>query len=253
MTNLEVLFAPAEFSALSQRDLSGTMCVVFDILRATSTMITALANGADEIIPVAEISEALQLKQERPDVLLAGEREGLRIGPELTGGVAFDLGNSPREFTAERVNGRAIVMTTTNGTRALRSCSAAQSVLIGSFLGLEALANWISAKMPPQLLLICGGTIDQMSYEDALGAGALCELIWTEYGSGLTSDSAYIARQLYRRNATDLFEAMPFARNGRRLLDMPELRDDVPFCLQRDRFNFVAALSEAGTVKKIDR
>lgn len=250
-TQLEVIFAPAEFAALSQRDLSSTTCVVFDILRATSTMITALAHGAHEIIPVAEISEALQFKAERPDVLLAGERNGLLIGPELTGGAPFDLGNSPREFVAEQVKGRTLVMTTTNGTRALRSCTGARSVLIGTFLGLEALATWIRSRQPSLLLLVCSGTIDQISYEDVLGTGALCELMWSDYSSGSASDTAYMARQLYRRNATDLFEAMQFARNGRRLLDMPELRDDVPFCLQRDRFDFVAGLDENGSVRRI--
>src|SRR2546422_11748827 len=99
MRTLEVLFAPAEFAALHQRDLSETACVVFDVLRATSTMVTALANGAAAIIPVAGIPEALAIRQRQPEVLLAGERDGLRIQADLTGSIAFDLGNSPREFT----------------------------------------------------------------------------------------------------------------------------------------------------------
>lgn len=251
MTNLEILYAPAEFTALSQRDLSHTTCVVFDILRATSTMMTALAHGAKEIIPVAEIGEALEIKTQRPDVLLAGERNGFRIGPDLTGGVPFDLGNSPREFQAGAVQGRTVVMTTTNGTRALRACAPAPVVLLGTFVGMGALAQWINDKKPSQLLLVCSGTIDQVAYEDVLGSGALCELIWTEYGGGTISDSAHMARQLYRRNAADLFEAVQCARNGRKLLEIPELRDDVPFCLQRDRFHFIAGLTKAGTVAKL--
>src|SRR5262245_64967331 len=107
-TVLEVLFTPAEFTALPNRDLSQTTCVVFDILRATTTMLTALSNGAEEIIPVAEISEALELRAQQPDVLLAGERKGLRIRANLTGGVEFDFGNSPREFTPEKVKGMKI-------------------------------------------------------------------------------------------------------------------------------------------------
>src|SRR5436190_11942294 len=119
--NFEVLFSPAEFAALRQRDLSATTCVVFDVLRATSSMLVALNHGAEAIIPVGEIAEALAMKRERPDVLLAGEREGLRIRKELTGSINFDFGNSPREFTRDRVGGKTLVMTTTNGTRALRS------------------------------------------------------------------------------------------------------------------------------------
>src|SRR5439155_947068 len=103
--SIEVLFSPVEFSALSQRNLGRTACVVLDILRATTSMITALANGAEAIIPVGEIAEALAIKQQRPEVLLAGERNGLRIRGDLTGGNDFDFGNSPREFLPEKVRG----------------------------------------------------------------------------------------------------------------------------------------------------
>src|ERR1043166_1451666 len=96
---LEVLLSPVEFANLRTRDLRQAVCVVFDILRATTSMITALASGAQAIIPVSEISEALALRQSRPEVLLAGERDGVRIRADLTGGVELDLGNSPREYT----------------------------------------------------------------------------------------------------------------------------------------------------------
>lgn len=129
---LEVTFTPAEFAALRQRDLSQTVCVVFDVLRATSSIVTALANGACEIIPVCEIAEAVALRQARPDLLLAGERNGRRILRAQTGSVDFDLGNSPREFTRERVAGRSIAMTTTNGTRALQACRGARRLLVGA-------------------------------------------------------------------------------------------------------------------------
>src|SRR6266404_2400812 len=129
MNAIEVLFTPADFEALSRRDLGETLCVVFDVLRATSSMVTALGNGAAAIVPVAEIEEALEIRKRQPDVLLAGERNGLRIQAELTGALAFDLGNSPREFTPEIVKDKTIVMTTTNGTRALRACASARTVL----------------------------------------------------------------------------------------------------------------------------
>src|SRR5476649_2263063 len=124
--NLEVLFTPAEFDALASRDSRGTVCVVFDVLRATSTFATALHNGAKEIISVAEISEALEIKKARPEVLLGGERDGVKI---CANGIDFDLGNSPREYTPEKVRGKTIVSTTTNGTRALRACVGAKIIL----------------------------------------------------------------------------------------------------------------------------
>ena len=247
---LEVLLNPAEFAALRDRDLSQTVCVVFDILRATTTMITALANGAEAIIPVAEISEAMALRQQRPEVLLAGERDGLRIRKELTGGVEFDLGNSPREFSAEKVQGKTIVMTTTNGTRALRACAGAKAVLIGSFLNLRAVSTWLKEQRPAHLLLVCSGTFDQSALEDTLAAGALCERIWQNYAGGQIADSAEIARRIYPLMQHDLLGAMKHSRNGRRLLANPDLRSDVWYCVQRETIPFVAALTSDGSVRK---
>ena len=249
--SIEVLFSPAEFSALAQRDLSRTACVVLDILRATTTMMTALGNGAEAIIPVAEIPEALAIQQERPDVLLAGERNGLRIRADQTGGVDFDFGNSPREFLPEKVRGRTIVITTTNGTRALRACSHAQSVLIGSFLNLRAVVNWVRRELPLHLILVCGGTHNQAALEDTLAAGALCERLWPYYASGQVADSAEIARRIYPLMQADLLGAMKHSRNGQRLLNHSELRGDVYFCVQRETLNFAAGLQTDGMVRKL--
>ena len=248
-TTLEVLFAPAEYALMLERDLRQTVCVVFDILRATSTMVTALGNGAAAILPVAEILEALGIRERRPDVLLAGERDGVRIEGNLTGGVSFDLGNSPREFTAARVKGKTIAMTTTNGTRALRACAPASSVLLGSFLNLRATAQFIENRSPAHLLLVCSGTLDQAAYEDLLGAGALCDLLWPWYGGGAVADSAYIAHRLFRLEQNDLLGAVSRSRNGRRLMAHPELRADIPFCLQCDLFGLVAELGKDGEIK----
>jgi 2-phosphosulfolactate phosphatase len=248
-TTLEVLFAPAEYARLHERDLRETGCVVFDVLRATSTMVTALGNGAMAIVPVAEIAEALALRKRQPEVLLAGERDGLRIEGHLTGGVSFDLGNSPSEFTPARVSEKTIVMTTTNGTRALRACAPAAAVLLGSFLNLGATAEFIEQQSPHHLLLVCSGTLDQAAYEDVLGAGALCDLLWPKYGGGMVADSARIARRLFRLEQEDLLAAVSQSRNGRRLMADAELREDIPFCVQRDLFRVAAGLGKDGAVR----
>lgn len=249
-TRLEVVLSPAEFAALRERDLSQTVCVVFDILRATTSMITALGNGAEAIIPVAEISEALAIRANRPDVLLAGEREGLRIRGDLTGGTEFDLGNSPREFTAEKVHGRTIVMTTTNGTRALRACAGAKTVLIGSFLNLRATYLWLMDQRPSSVTLVCSGTFEEPALEDILAAGAVCERIWPLFGGGHISDSAEVCRRIYPLMQYDLLGAMKHSRNGRRLLANPELRSDVWFSVQRETVSFTADMDWDGTVRK---
>jgi 2-phosphosulfolactate phosphatase len=250
VTKLEAVFSPAEFAALRERDLSRTVCVVFDVLRATTSMVSALANGAEAIIPVGEISEALAIRQQRPQVLLAGEREGLRIRGNLTGGVDFDLGNSPREFTAEKVQGRTIVMTTTNGTRALRACAGARAVLVSCFLNLRATYLWLMEQRPANLVLVCSGTFEEAALEDVLAAGAVCERVWPLFGGGHISDSAEIARRIYPLMQYDLLGAMKHSRNGRRLLANPELRSDVWFSVQRETVSFVAEMCADGAVRK---
>jgi 2-phosphosulfolactate phosphatase len=242
-TNLEVLFTPADFSLLPGRDLSAIHCVVFDVLRATSTMMTALANGASRIFPVREISEALRLRATHPAALLAGERDGVRILSASSGGVDFDLGNSPREFTRERVADREIIMTTTNGTRALQACAGARRVLPGAWLNLSALAGRIRSEQSGRLLIICAGTYEEAAYEDTLAAGALCDLLWAQLEPGRISDSAHIARQIYLDAGRDFNGALQrHSRNARRLLASAELRDDVAFCLRRDILDFTAEL-----------
>jgi len=249
-TNLEVLFTPADFDALRHRDLTETVCVVFDVLRATTSMVTALANGAAAIIPVGGIPEAVNLRRLDPAILLAGERDGLRIQAELAGAIPFDLGNSPTEFTSERVLGRIIAMTTTNGTRALRACAHARTVLVSCFLNLSATAEWIENQKPTNLVLVCSGTYEQAAYEDALAAGALCDRLWPAYGNGDVADSAMIARQIFCTDGDDLVQAMGRSRNGRRLLANPSLRGDVSFCSQRDTCPFVVELENDGRVRK---
>src|SRR5258706_7855431 len=254
---IETILTPAEFAALAQRDLRQTECVVFDVLRATSTFVTALHHGANAIIPVSEIAEAVAFKNSEfgirnsEFILLGGERNGVRISAD---GIDFDLGNSPREFTPEKVRGKTIVSTTTNGTRALRACAHAQSILAASFLNLTATAQFIQRQNFSNVLLVCAGTGENTALEDVLGAGALCELLVgrdsvepilssREIKARGTlapprkidlSDSAQIALRTYLEAKPNLAAALASSENARRLLAIPELREDVAFCLQRD-------------------
>lgn len=246
---VEVLFTPADFEALSGQDLSESGCVVFDILRATSSILTALGNGASAVIPVADIPEALAVRQQRPDVLLAGERNGVRIRAAQTGGVNFDLGNSPREYVADRVAGRAIVSTTTNGTRALRACAGAREILVGALLNLRATAARVEELEPRRLIVVCSGTFEQTAFEDVLAAGALVELLAPRLSNARWSDAVLIAARIYRDHAGDLAAALRLARNGRQLLSIPDLRDDVDFCARLDTIPRPAALFPDGQIK----
>jgi 2-phosphosulfolactate phosphatase len=247
--NVEVLFTPAEFAALKERDLSGTDCVVIDVLRATSSMATALTNGADAIIPVDEISEALDWRRRDEGILLAGERDGVRIESSLTGDVAFDLGNSPREFVREVVQGKKIAMTTTNGTRALRACASGRSVLAAAFLNLSASCRFLLQSKPAHLLVVCAGTFAEAAYEDILCAGGLVERMRWDRNCDL-SDSALAAERIYQGEKNDLLAGLCRSRNGRRLLERPDLKEDVAFCAQCDRYDVVARLGGDGLVRE---
>jgi 2-phosphosulfolactate phosphatase len=262
---IETILTPAELPALAGRDLRDATCVVFDVLRATSTFVTALHHGAKAIIPVSEIAEALAIHKRQPDVLLGGERDGVSIRAAQTGGIDFDLGNSPREYTPEKVRGKTIVSTTTNGTRALRACTGAQMVLAASFLNLTATAQFIRQLQPAQIVLVCAGTRENIATEDVLAAGALGEMLVNEasvlvqqqsHGAhGVTrptlSDSVETALSAWRKAKSNLFAAVSDVENARRLLAIPELRDDVVFCLQQDKYPLVAQMEADGTIRML--
>jgi 2-phosphosulfolactate phosphatase len=244
---IETILTPAELPALAQRDLRATACVVFDVLRATSTFVTALHYGAKAIIPVSEIAEALAIKKKQPDVLLGGERNGVRISAD---GIDFDLGNSPREYTPEKIRGKTIISTTTNGTRALRACVGAKIILASSFLNLVATAEFLRGKNFEEILLVCAGTRENKADEDVLAAGALVELLTARGDAHPTiSTSAETARRDYAQSELDLPGAVRNAENARCLLAIPELRGDVEFCLQRDIFPLVAKMEADGAIR----
>lgn len=240
---IETILTPAELPTLKQRNLSDTVCIVFDILRATSTFVTALENGAKCVIPVSSIAEALEIKKQRPEILLAGERDGVKIRPDQTGGVAFDLGNSPREFMPEKIHGHTIVSTTTNGTHALRVCAGAKMVLVSSFLNLAATIRFLKQTKFENLLTVCAGTGEGAALEDVLAAGALCAQM-----AGKFSDAALVARGFYESARFDLGAAVCSSTNAQRLLSIPELRGDVSFCLRQDEIDLVAVLGADGAI-----
>jgi len=228
--NIDVILSPAELPALKQRDLRDATCVVFDVLRATSTFVTALHHGAKAVVPVSEIAEALAWRQKQPDVLLGGERDGVKIRAAQTGGVDFDFGNSPREYTPS----------------ALRACAGAQTVLAAAFLNLTATVKFLRHQSPAQVVLVCAGTYENTALEDVLGAGNLCEMLADDSGRWKLSDAAEIARRTYAPAKSGLAAAVGCSKNARRLLGIPELRDDVPFCLQCDCYPLVVKRAEDG-------
>ena len=157
----------------------------------------------------------------------------------------FDFGNSPREFTAEKVKGRRIAITTTNGTRALRAGAQGAEVFIGAFLNMTALAKRVLASSNKNVLIVCAGTAEEASLEDTLAAGALCEAL---VGAKLR-DSAEIALATYLHHKPNLIAAVSAARNGRKLLSIPDLAPDVGVCFQFDTLKITARMHADGVIR----
>lgn len=237
---IDVTFTPEEISRISNNDLKNTVCAVFDVLRATSVIVTALNNGARAVIPASSIPEALELKRKYPEALLAGERNGFKISSALTGGVEFDFGNSPREFTPENVSGKLIITTTTNGTRGIKAVENAKEVLICSFLNLKATSDYIAALNPSRLLIVCCGTNDEATSEDILAAGKLVDVL--SVLNPELPDKTIVARDFFRFHKDNLQRIGEISKHARKLLSFKELADDVHYCMQTDCVNLVAAV-----------
>src|SRR5450759_3109692 len=158
--NLETCFSPALFEAGAHRD---SIVVIIDILRASSAICTAFANGAASIIPVAEVSIAKEYKSK--GYLVAAERDGFVLD-------FADFVNSPFNFTKEKVEGKTIVYSTTNGTGIIDSASSSYMTVVGSFLNISALTKWL-IKQDRNILLFCAGYKNKFNIEDSIFAGAL--------------------------------------------------------------------------------
>ncbi len=227
---IDAALNPAEIALLAKRDLSATTCIVFDVLRATSSIITALANGAAEIYPVSTIEEAFDLREEMPRCLLGGERNGDRID-------GFDMGNSPFEY--QNVPGAQIVTTTTNGTIALRACERAERIWVGAILNISELVDELRWHEPENVLLVCAGTFESFALEDAWAAG----LLVTEFRDAELTDAARAALALTKLHPTAL-EALQVSRNGQALL-AKKRGAEVEWCAQVSHYKVVGTMESA--------
>lgn len=204
---------------ITPEKVANGLVVVFDILRSTTCMVTALANGAKALYPAMNQQEALELKANLPftGVLLAGEEKGLKIP-------GFDLGNSPQEFVTTKIKGKHIIMATTNGTLAIRRASSAQQLIIGSFLNMTVLCDYVLAQ-DSDLTLVCAGTQGKFCLEDTLAAGMLISWLRRRVSNLIYSDLALTAESLYRCYQDSLLLGISASENGRQLKDRQQCQD----------------------------
>lgn len=220
---VSVVFTPALLGSGSA--LSNECVVVIDTLRASTTIIAALLAGAREVIPVDDVERAVAAAGElgTDRTLLGGERHGVKIN-------GFDLGNSPLEYTPEVVAGKTILLTTSNGTRALRAASAAHTVLCGTLLNAESIASFC-CEHDNNLTLLCAGTNGGFSMDDAISAGAIIDALRYRSLSLQLDDASVVAYELFDLRRTDLRAALEATGHGKRLMELG-FADDIAFCAQ---------------------
>lgn len=238
MPTIHVYFLPELVPAEA---LAGSCCVVIDALRATTTIVEALAAGATSVAPCLSIDDARARCMELGSnaAVLGGERGGRPIA-------GFDLGNSPAEYTSARVGGRTVVLTTTNGTKALVHCRAASVILVAAFVNLSGVTNRLrSVAQTLAINIICAGTDGIVTREDVLVAGAIVARLTP--ADSLLNDQALLARDAWLEIAADrsgeelaaqLTKAMRESRGGRNLIEIG-MATDIELAARIDRYSTV--------------
>ncbi len=218
--NLETCFSPALFE---KGQHAGSIVVIIDVFRASSAICNAFENGASAIIPVSTVAEAQDYKSR--GYLVAAERDGFILD-------FADFGNSPFNFTREKVEGKTIVYSTTNGTGIIHKASESHSVVIGSFLNLSALSRWVSLQ-ERDVLLFCAGWKNRFNIEDTVCAGAFADMLISGGNFSTICDSTFAAIDLWSLASPDLPAYIEKAAQRSRLRDK-RLDDCIGFCLTAD-------------------
>jgi len=234
MLKIDLAFSPHE---LEKKDFRGKTVVVIDVLRATSTMIIALESGCSGFIPVSTVEEAMQLAalKKDPDLLLGGERNALPLE-------GFHLGNSPRDYRPEKVRGKVVVLTTTNGTQALLAARKAAEVFIGAFLNISALSRRLE-ETGRDVIIACSGEKSLFCLEDTVCGGAIIDRLEQEGVSLLKNDAAIAAKVLYEYYEGDIHGMLAGCDWGQ-YLESVGLGKDLRICAQTDSSQLVPVYRE---------
>ena len=223
-------------------DISNSIIVIIDVLRATSTIATALHNGARCVIPVDSVGRCIELGKQI-DGITAGERDG-KIAEGL------EYGNSPFEYPANFVEGKTLVLTTTNGTRLLHMAleKGAKEIITGSFPNLSAVCDHL-VEMKRNVILGCAAWKDRVNMEDTLFAGAVISKVRKHFA--INCDSSHMAEAMYEKAKKDLFSFLKNnnASHYHRLMNFG-LEKDIRYCLTADEANVLPIYSEGKLVKK---
>jgi len=232
MAQLDVVFVPTP-----SLNLNGRTGVVIDVLRATTTIITALGSGCPEVLPVDTPEEAIDLARnfDRDSHLIGGERKGLKVG-------GFDLGNSPGEYTSSALNGRKVILCTTNGTHVIRRSAQAKPLYLAAFLNASSVAEALIGEDAPATL-VCSGCEDAFALEDALCAGLIAKEVLGSRG-WVGTDGANAAVALWKAyERRDLANSLKETDHGSYLASIG-FADDVSAAAETDKYSLIPVCRE---------
>lgn len=232
---VEVCLSPRDFDLYSE---GFEIIVVIDVLRATSAICAGLANGVKSIIPVDSIEKALEYKNK--GYLVGAERKG-----EIVKG--FDFGNSPFSYMNPKFKGQEIVLTTTNGTKSLDVAKDAETVVVGSFLNLNYLNEWL-LQSKKNILCLCSGWQDKFNLEDTICAGAICDYLISSGEYTSTEDSSIAAKYLFQSAEKNNLGYLKSSSHRRRLKNL-NLNEDIKYCLTPNQTNVIPILIDGKLIK----
>jgi 2-phosphosulfolactate phosphatase len=209
---------------IKKEKVEGRAVVVIDMLRATSVIVTALNNGCRRVIPVLTVEEALDIASKNKDeYLLGGERKAIKIE-------GFNFSNSPLEYTLESVKGKSLIMTTTNGTRAIKGSEGAKHIFIGALINASAVAKKL-LELGENVTIVNAGTYGQFSMDDFICSGYIIDRIMEKRECELT-DIAKTAHYIYKMNP-DVMDFISDAAHYKRIMEL-NLKDDLDYCCTKD-------------------
>jgi 2-phosphosulfolactate phosphatase len=232
---VEVCFTPGEYEYFKNEF---EIVVVIDVLRATSAICTAFEYGIKSIIPVRSIEDALRYKEK--GYLVGAERKG-----EIVKG--FDFGNSPFCYMNPKFKGQEIVLTTTNGTKSLDVAKDAETVVVGSFLNLNYLNEWL-LQSKKNILCLCSGWQDKFNLEDTICAGAICDYLISSGEYTSTEDSSIAAKYLFQSAEKNNLGYLKSSSHRRRLKNL-NLNEDIKYCLTPNQTNVIPILIDGKLIK----
>jgi 2-phosphosulfolactate phosphatase len=237
MANLQTIDVFYSLNSFQEEELRDKTVVVIDVLRASSTIVTALMNGAKAIIPVGDMGEASKIAQnvDSKNYLLCGEKDGVTID-------GYDLGNSPAEYTNETVGGKRLIFNTTNGTKAIKKSLGSSDVYIASFLNVGAVVKAL-VNDERDIVLICAGWKGRLSFEDMLLAGNIIHLLGDGQLPENTRDGAKVAFGLFDKYGDNITAVVHQSNHAERLRAL-NISSDIDYCCQIDITDILPRLKE---------